>query len=274
VAPLQAALPLAEVDDPAMTVGEDLYLDVPGCLDERLDEQRVVAEGPGRLTPGRGRGGGQLAGVAHQPHPLAATAGRRLEQDRVADLAGGLGQVGVGHARLGPSRHDRHPRRGHGPLRRDLVTHDLDRVGRRPHEHDAGRGAGAGEPSVLRQEPVAGVHRLSPRLAGGGEDARSVQVTLPGGRRVGRAGRAERAELAQWPDADGEVGLDDVTGAGVVAGEHGHRADAELAQRADHPDGDLAPVGDQHRVEHPAHVCLTSVSRPDVTSAAHIRKTP
>ena len=44
VAALQAAFALAEMDDVAVAVGEDLHLDVPGPQDEPLEEQRVVAE--------------------------------------------------------------------------------------------------------------------------------------------------------------------------------------------------------------------------------------
>ena len=58
-------------------------------------------------------------------------------------------------------------------------------------------------------------------------------------------------------EADGGVGLPDVPGPGVRVGVDGDAADAEPAQGADDPDGDLAAVGDEHGVEH-----------------IHIRKTP
>jgi hypothetical protein len=51
VAALQAALALAEVHDVAVVVGEDLHLDVPRRQHEPLEEEGVVAEAAGRLTP-------------------------------------------------------------------------------------------------------------------------------------------------------------------------------------------------------------------------------
>ena len=63
VAALQAALTLAEVDHAAVRIGENLHLDVPGTLDEPLEEQRVVAERRGRLAPGRGQRVGQVGPV-------------------------------------------------------------------------------------------------------------------------------------------------------------------------------------------------------------------
>ena len=68
----------------------------------------------------------------------------------------------------------------------------------------------------------------------GGDDRVDVEVALP------RRGRA---------DADRDVGLGDVAGAGVGVAEHRDRADAHGAQRADHPHRDLAAVGDQNGIE-------------------------
>ena len=60
VAPLQAAFALAEVDDVAVAVGEDLHLDVPGVQHEPLEEQGVVAERRRRLAARAGQRGRQL----------------------------------------------------------------------------------------------------------------------------------------------------------------------------------------------------------------------
>jgi hypothetical protein len=46
------------------------------------------------------------------------------------------------------------------------------------------------------------------------------------------------------------VGGADEQGLAVDLAVDGHRGDAHLPQRPDDPDGDLAPVGDQHLGEH------------------------
>ncbi len=147
-------------------------------------------------------------------------------------LVGGRGGLAAGHHRDagGPD----------GLLGVDLVTHQLDRTGRWSDEDEARVGAGAGEAGVLGEEAVAGVDGLGAGAAGGGEDLVGPQVGL-GRRAVTAVGRAE-------PDRD--VGLADVRSIGVRVAEHGDRADAEAPQGADHPEGDLAAVGDQNCVEH------------------------
>ena len=48
------------------------------------------------------------------------------------------------------------------------------------------------------------------------------------------------------PDQARLVGAPHVQRAAVGLGVDGHRADAELAQRPEDPDGDLAAIGDEH----------------------------
>ena len=99
MAPLQGALALAQVQHGAVGVGEHLDLDVPGGRDQPLDEQRGVAERAERLPAGARDRAGEVGGVVHLAHALAATARRRLEQHRVADAGRGGGQLGVRQCR-------------------------------------------------------------------------------------------------------------------------------------------------------------------------------
>src|SRR3546814_5155009 len=69
----------------AVTIGEHLYLDVARPLQILLDNQPVVAERRRSLAPCRFDRRRQLGLAAHDPHALAAAAGRRLEQYREAD---------------------------------------------------------------------------------------------------------------------------------------------------------------------------------------------
>ena len=58
-------------------------------------------------------------------------------------------------------------------------------------------------------------------------------------------------------DPHGDVGLAHVARTGVGVGVDGDRADAQAAQRADDPDGDLAAVGDEDGLEHARHIRKT-----------------
>ena len=189
----------------------------------------------------------QFRGIGHDPHPLAASPGRRLHKHRIADLVGRVDQVGVGHRGPRDSGDHRDAVAGDGGLCRDLVAHRLDRRGRRPDERDACRVQGGGELRILREESVSGVDGLGTGASRSLDDGFDVQVALPGGR---------------GPDAHGHIGLCDVTRAGVGVAVHGHRSDAHPVQGSDHPDRDLAAVRNQHSVKRHAVTSGTRRRRP------------
>ena len=85
---------------------------------------------------------------------------------------------------------------------------------------------------------------LSSGAHGRVNDSGDVQVTVTCGR---------------WADRDRDVRQSDVERISVGVAVYRNRPDAHRLQRANHPDGDLAPVGYQNRIE---------------THHAHIRKTP
>ena len=88
VAALDAALALAQRDHPAVVVGEDLELDVPGVLEEFLDVDAAVAERG--LGFDRRHGQGILKGdiVVGDAHPAPAAAGYGFDHHRIADPLG------------------------------------------------------------------------------------------------------------------------------------------------------------------------------------------
>ena len=79
------------------------------------------------------------------------------------------------------------------------------------------------------------MHGVAARRLGRGDDVRDAQVALRG------RGRA---------DADRLVGELDVQCVAVGGRVDGDGLDPELVQRADHADGDLASIRDEHAVEH------------------------
>ena len=129
-----------------MGVAEDLDLDVARPGDVVLEEHPVVAEAARRFAAGGGDRLGQVARRLDDAHPLAAAAGGRLDEQRVADLAV-AGRV-VGRAQGGDAGLDRRP------LGRQLVAHRLDHVGRRSDPGQPGGGdLGLEHPAFSERKP-------------------------------------------------------------------------------------------------------------------------
>ena len=235
VAPLHGAVALEQVDAVPVAVGEHLDLDVARARHVALDQHVVVAEARQRLALARRERVGELARRADDAHPLAAAAGRRLQQHRVADAVRFLAQ----ERRVLPvavvTRDERHRRLFHQRLGRALAAHRADRRDRRPDEHDARGRARFGERLVLGQEPVAGMDRLGAGLPRGVDDARDVEVAFARGR------RADQHRL---------VGQPRVPRVGVGLREHGDGAHVQPARRLDDAAGDFAAVRDQDLAEH------------------------
>ena len=99
VAALDRALALAEGDDLAVPVGEQLDLDVSRPLDVALVVDGVVAESGLRLAPGGFRCLLELRRIADDAHAAAAAARCRLDDEREADLVR-LARGEHGHAGL------------------------------------------------------------------------------------------------------------------------------------------------------------------------------
>ena len=232
MAALDRALTLVEMEDRARRVAEDLDLDVARTVQVLLHVEVAAAER--RLgAPGRGRERGRhVLRPVHPRHADPAAAGRSFQDHRVADIArGDLRLACVHHGLRAPGDHG-HARRGHEPARLDLVAHRLDRLRRRPDEHEAGPPARLGEAPVLGEEAIARMDRVGARLARRIEDALDVEVALA------RRRRADRHRA---------VGVPHVERVAVRLRVHRDGLDAELAAGAEHAPRDLSPVSDQDR---------------------------
>jgi hypothetical protein len=185
-----------------------------------------IAEGVQRLALAGGQRGAEVLRAVDPAHALAAAAGAGLDQHRIADLGGTLGQEVRLLAIAVVAGRQRHAGLGHQRLGGRLAAHRADRAGRR---------AGLGEVLVLGQEAVAGVNRLRAGGAGRLQDAVAAQIALARGSRA---------------DADRLVGQPHMARVRVGLGMHRHRGDAQAPRGADDPAGDLAAVGDQDLREH------------------------
>ena len=179
VAALQRAVALEQMHDIAVPVAEHLHLDVARLQNVFLDEHAPVAEGV-RALHARAlvEGGVEIEHPVDPAHALAAAAGDRLDQDRIADLIGLLAQeIGILPVAV-IAGHRRHAGPLHQRLRLALEAHGADRGWRRADEDDARGGAGLGEFRVLRQEAVAGVNRGGARALRGLDDPVDDEIAL------------------------------------------------------------------------------------------------
>ena len=145
VAALNRAFALAQMDDAAVPVGQNLDLDVPRPVDVLLGEDAAVAESRLRLACRRLESRLQLLGRTDDPHSPPAAPRRGLDHERVAEL---LGLPGLDH------RHTCLPR---APLGFELVARGSHRSRRWANEDEPGSDDGLREVGVLGQEAVAGV---------------------------------------------------------------------------------------------------------------------
>ena len=231
VAALHRTVALAQVNRMAVAVGKDLDLDVPRFDDGPLEHHRGLAERVQRLRLRAAQRVFEVAGRGHQPHATTATTGHRLDHDRIADAIGLGTQALRALVSAVVAGHARHAGGQHQALGGRLVTHRVDRLGRRADEHQPRVAAGAREVGVLGEKAVARVNRVGAGLVRGVDDRLDVEVGL------------SRRRLA---DAHRLVGFAHVQRVGIGGRIHRHGAIAGLACAAHHAQCDLAAIGDQH----------------------------
>ena len=86
--PLDRAVTLTEMDDSAVSVGEDLHFDVARVLEVALDVDRRVGEVRLPLAAGGLVRPLDLVGAVSDPEALSPAAGGSLDRDRISDLGG------------------------------------------------------------------------------------------------------------------------------------------------------------------------------------------
>ena len=153
VAALHRAVAHAERPRRAVTVGDDLHLDVPRAGDQPLEEHDVVAERASGLVAGALVGVAQLVLVVDDPDAAPATAGGGLEHQRVADLARRLERVVESVDRSAAPWRDRDADLLGDQLRADLVAELAHGVGGRADERDPEARAQLGEVGSSATKP-------------------------------------------------------------------------------------------------------------------------
>jgi hypothetical protein len=187
--------------------------------------------------PPTGRSASPLRGPLRQRHLHAApaAAGRRLDEHRIADVIGDLSGLGDVADRALRARYDRQPEGLGGALGLDLVAHDPQMLGRGADEGDVMLAENFGKAGILGEKAVTGMDGVGAGDLAGCDQRGDVEIALGG----------------RWrSDAHAFIGQADVHGVFVGRGMNGHGLDAEFSTGAQHPQSDLAPVGDQDLVEH------------------------
>ena len=218
-----------------MLVAQHLNFNVARIDDELFDEHAVIAKGALRFRLRAGKSFRHLIARPGDAHALAATAGRGLQHDRIADLVGNAHRMVsiLDHAE--EARHGRDLCRIGEFLRFDLVAHGSNGAGVGADEDDAGILQRIGKGLALGQKAIARMHGLSACLATGLDDALDDEIGFGGRRRA---------------DMDGLIGHVHMQRVLVRIGIDGHSLDAHAARGLDDPAGNLATVGDQNLLEH------------------------
>jgi len=220
------------MDHVAVSVGEDLDLDVSGVGEVALEVDSRVPEELLALPGGAFERGFELVGRQGDPEALAAAAAGRLDGHWIADAAGVDDLLGSRQAldRLGRAGNDRNAGCGHQLAGARLGPHRVDRGGRRADEDDPGVLARPGEGGVLGEKAVAGVDSIGAGFLRGVENAIDAQVTLA--RRRG-------------PDRHRFIGVENVQRGAVRLGVNGHRRVANFAAGAHDANRNLAAIRNQ-----------------------------
>ena len=236
MATLHRAISLTKVNRILVLVGKHLNFNMAWIFEELFHvDRRIAEELPGFLAR-HGNGVDQRRLGMDDTHATTATTARRLDNDRIADLAGDLDHfLGVFRQGTIRTRHAGNASGLHRVLGGHFIAHQTNCFRTRPDEHEAGSLDALGKIGVLGQETVTRMDGLGVGHFSSRNDGRHIQVAL---RRRCRA------------DTDGLISQLDVLGLAVGFGVNHHRLDTQFAAGALNPERDLAPVRNQDFFEH------------------------
>ncbi len=241
---MQRAVALPEGHDVAVTIAEDLHLDVAGAIDAAFNKHACIAEELlAQTADALPRQLQRLAvGAAGQAYPAAARGA--FQHHRVANLLRGQQRLVEAVQQTRPRRHRHASLRGQLPC--PVFEAKLTNLLRRGANKDNARLlAGVGKGQALREKTVARPDSLRAALFSGINNAVDAQIAVAG------LLSAER---------QGDICRLDVLGVFIRIGIDGDADDPQSAQGADGAAGDFAPVGNQYAIKHAASPCWRASS--------------
>ena len=184
VASLQRAVALAQMNHVACAVGQHLHFDVARLLEIFLHVHGIIGERRLGFGARRRQGELQVRRLVRHLHAASAAAGRRLDDNRIADLGGDARSVFVRADFAVRSGHRRDAEGLHRLDCRDLVAHQADVFRRWTDEPDSVLFHDLGEACIFREKSITRMDCLRAGDLAGRNDGRDVQIGLRGGRRA------------------------------------------------------------------------------------------
>ena len=204
VATLDGAFTLPQMADGAMTVADDLHLDVARLADQALDIDAVVSEGGLRLGLAACIGFLQLRGFLDEAHAAPAAAGHRLDHDR-ASAAERSEECFclIQRGRAGSPLDHGHAAAFGELFGCDLVAEQIERLGRRSDENDPLLRATSRQQRIFAEKAIAGMQRVAFGRLGGGNHRFDIEIgtrTAPAESRSSHPRRAHAATAHRQTD--------------------------------------------------------------------------
>ncbi len=235
VAALDGALTLAQGDNVAVLVGQDLELDVTRPLDEFLHVQVAVAKGIRGLDVCRLIELGQLCVRANDAHTASAAARRGFEDDGKANAARPVQRFLFVLQHSFRTGQDRDLCLFHRLASFFLLAHQPRDFGGRSDELDVRGAANLGEVGVFAQQSISRMNGVDIGDFRRGDDGGHIQIAFRRSRR---------------PNADRFIGKTDMERVAVRLAVDRNRTDPQFFAGADHAKCDFAPVGDKQFSKH------------------------
>ena len=225
------------MDHAAVRVAEHLHLDMARPFDVAFDVEPPVTEVALSFGTRARYFAVERTRLAHDPHPLATAAGRRLDQERKSDPGGARRETrGV----VIFDRRGRHRKTAtlDEAARPHLVTHQVDRFRGRPDKDQARIRHAVRKSGVFGKKAIPRMDCVGLGFRGRAQNFIRVEIGAHGRRTANRnreVGGRDRRRVA--------VGR-------VV----NHRAsESHRLHGAQHAHRDLPAIGDQHGAKRPGH---------------------
>ena len=227
------------MNDIAMFIPKHLHLDMARALNIFFNKDMRIAERCAGLTLARGERVVEIGCVIDLTHPLAAATRNSLNQHRISNLGGALleerrilifAHIARGHG---------HTRRGHQFLGGILQAHCGDARRVRPHPDQASIDNRLRKFRIFGQKAIAGMDCLCASRLGSGDDLLAHQIAFP---------RRRRSNMHR------RIGFLHMQRLRIGVRIDSNCADTHFSGRADNPASNLAPIGDEERLDYLAHI--------------------